>query len=102
MIDNDDIELVQGSGNIFRDLNVSDANVYQAKAILSAQIIQILNAKELSVRSAETLTGIDHADFSRIRSSKLERFTIDRLIRVLEKLDADIEVNISVKPQNAA
>jgi predicted XRE-type DNA-binding protein len=91
------LELVRGSGNVFRDLGHPNADVEQIKAILAAQIIIALDARELTVRAAQQLTGIAAADFSRIRRVKLDRFTIDRLVTILNRIDRRVNVSISVK-----
>jgi hypothetical protein len=54
----DDMEVVRGSGNVFRDFGYADADVRQAKALLAAQIIEVLDAEELSTRQAEAKTGV--------------------------------------------
>lgn len=95
----DDIELVRGTGNVFADFDVTDASLRQFRAILAAEIIKTLDAEGLSVRDAETRTGIAAADFSRIRQVKLDRFTIDRLMRILDRLNQDVRVKVSVKPR---
>jgi predicted XRE-type DNA-binding protein len=41
-------------------------------------------------------TKIAAADFSRIRTVKLDRFTIDRLMNILERLNRHVEVRIKV------
>jgi len=46
------IELVRGSGNVFRDLGHASPDVEQLKAILAAEIIKMLDRKGLSVRGA--------------------------------------------------
>ena len=66
-----DFELVEGSGNVFRDLGDPDADLKQAKAILAARIITALDDRGLSVRRAGALTNFAPADFSRIRSADL-------------------------------
>lgn len=91
------LELVHGSGNVFRDLGHPNADVEQIKAILAAQIIIALDARKLTVRAAKELTGIAAADFSRIRRVKLDRFTIDRLVAILNKLDRRVNVSVSVR-----
>lgn len=98
----DDFELVRGSGNVFRDFAVPNADLEQARAILAAKIIGVLDDRKLSVRAAEKLTGIAASEFSRIRSVKLGRFTLDRMITILGKLDQDMEVTIDVKPRRHA
>ena len=73
------IELVRGSGNVFRDLGHASPDVEQLKAILAAEIIKMLDRKQLTVRAAHAETGIAAADFSRIRNADLARFTRDLL-----------------------
>lgn len=91
-------EVVRGSGNVFTDFGYSNAAVEQLKALLAAEIIGVLDDRALTVRKAENLTGIAAADFSRIRKTKLDRFTIDRLITILNRLDQDVDVRVIVRP----
>lgn len=95
MVD-DDLELVHGSGNIYRDFAVPDADVRQLKALLAAEVIKILEERDLTVRAAKAETGVPASDFSHIRNAQLGRFTVDRLMTILAKLDRDVEVSISV------
>ncbi len=80
------LEVVRGSGNAFRDLGHKSADAEQFKAILAAEIIKALEREQLTVRAAHARTGIAAADFSRIRNADLGRFTVDRLISVLNRL----------------
>jgi predicted XRE-type DNA-binding protein len=96
----EDIELVHGSGNVFRDLGLANPEAEQLKAILATKIIAVLDTQNLRVRSAHELTGFAAADFSRVRQAKLGRFTIDRLMAMLDWLDQDVEVTVSVQPKS--
>ena len=96
------LALVHGSGNVFRDLGNANPDVEQMKSILAAQIIVTLDDRKLSVRAAEDATGIAAADFSRIRRVKLDRFTIDRLVTILNRLDRRVEVSVSKAPRRKA
>jgi predicted XRE-type DNA-binding protein len=100
----EDMELVHGSGNVFRDLGLPNADLEQARAILAAKIIGVLDDNELTSRQAHELTGVSEADFSRIRNVKLQRFTIDRLMTILNKLgqDVDTEFDVHSRRQSAA
>ncbi len=93
------IEIVRGSGNIFRDLNLPNADLEQLRSILAARIIKVLDDKGLSVRQAHEITGIAAADFSRIRRTRLDRFTIDRMMAILHRLGQQVEVSVSVHPR---
>lgn len=94
----EEIELVRGSSNVYRDFNVPDADIRQAKAILAAKIIGILDERNWSTRKAEEMTGVNHSEFSRIRRPKLERFTIDRLIAILNRLNQRVDFSVNVIP----
>lgn len=98
----DDIELVRGSGHVFRDFGSPDADLEQARALLAAKIIAVLDERGLGAQAAAAMTGIAASEFSRIRNVKLDRFTIDRMISILGKLGQEVEVSISVRPRKAA
>ena len=74
----------------------------QTKALLAAEIIGVLEEEGLSTRKAQERTGIAHADFARIRNARLDRFTIDRLMTVLNKLGKQVDVLIALRPRSAA
>ncbi len=95
------LEIVRGSGNVFRDFGYADADVRQAKARMGAAIIRILDAERLSTRDAESRTGVSHSEFSRIRQAKFGRFTIDRLMAILVSLGQEVEISINVHPRAA-
>jgi predicted XRE-type DNA-binding protein len=91
------MELVHGSGNVFRDFGHPNADVEQMKAILAAEIIKMLDREKLTVRGAHARTGIAAADFSRIRNADLGRFTLDRLVTVINRLGSRVEMKIKVR-----
>jgi predicted XRE-type DNA-binding protein len=96
------LEVVRGSGNVFRDVGHENADVEQFKAILAAEIIKALDREGLSVRAAHNRTGTAAADFSRIRNADLGRFTIDRLMSIINRLGSRIEVKVKVRAGRAA
>ena len=98
----EDFELIHGSGNVFRDFGDPNADVEQLKAILAAQIIGILDDRKLSVRKAQKFTGVAASEFSRIRNAKYGRFTVDRMMGILNKLDQEVEVTVRVRPRRVA
>jgi predicted XRE-type DNA-binding protein len=95
---NEKIEVVRGSGNVFRDFGHENADVEQLKAILAAEIIKALDRDGLTVRAAHTRTGIAAADFSRIRNADLGRFTLDRLVTIINRLGSRVDVKVKVRP----
>lgn len=101
MIDDDieSIELIRGSGNVYRDFGRPNAGLEQARAIIAAKIIHILDERQLSIRAAERLTGVSRSEFSRIRNAQLSRFTLDRMMVIIGKLDEDIESDVTFYPR---
>ena len=92
-----DIKLVEGSGNVFRDFGDPEADLKHAKAVVAARIIAALDNRGLSVRKASALTRFAAADFSRVRNANLRQFTLDRLMKMLAALDADVRVTIHIE-----
>lgn len=92
------LEVVRGSGNLFRDLKHKKADVEQFKAIFAAEIIKAVDRERQTVRGAHRRSGIAAADFSRIRNADLGRFTVDRLMFILNLLGSRVEVKVRVRP----
>jgi predicted XRE-type DNA-binding protein len=90
------LELVRGSGNVFRDFWHENADVEQFKAILAAEIVKVLERERLTVRAAQERTGIATADFSRIRNANLNRFTVDRLVSIINRLGSHVDIKLKV------
>src|SRR5258708_32490192 len=88
------LDIVRGGGNVSRDLRHGNADAEQFKAILAAEIIKACDRANLTVRAAHDRTGIAAADFSRIRNANLGRFTVDRLMSILNRLGSRVEVKI--------
>jgi predicted XRE-type DNA-binding protein len=56
----------------------------------------------VSVRGAQARTGIAAADFSRIRNADLGRFTVDRLVKIINRLGSRVEVRVRVRRTRTA
>jgi predicted XRE-type DNA-binding protein len=98
----DDFELVRGTGNVFADLGLPNPKLEQLRAILAAEIGNTLVAKNWGVREAARQTGVPAADYSRIRNANLGRFTIDRLMGILDKLNREVEIDVRVVARDIA
>ena len=69
----------------------------QIKSNLAAEIIKALDREHLTVRAAHDRTGIAAADFSRIRNPDLGRFTVDRLMSIINRLDSRVDVRVELR-----
>ena len=89
------MEIVKGSGNIFRDLGHASPDIELMKASLASEIIRVLNARKLSVRKAGKLAEVQYADISRVRNADLDKFTVDWLAKVFSRLEPHVEISMT-------
>ena len=93
----EDLELLRGSDNPFEDVGLPEADTKLIKADLAAEIIAVLRERRLTGTAAAKLAGVQTADISRIRNGDLSRFTIDRLVTILNRLNRQVEVRLTVR-----
>jgi phage-related protein/predicted XRE-type DNA-binding protein len=99
LMSDEELDLMRGSDNPFRDVGLSDPDTKLMKADLAAGILRILRERGLSGAKAAELARVTEADISRIRNADLNRFTIDRLVKILNRLDRQIEVGVTMRPR---
>ena len=85
---------VRGSGDVFADLGFADAPLMRMKARIANEIVRSLDRRGLSLRAAAKEVGASAADLSRIRNADLDRFTLDRLVRIAEQLGCRVEIKV--------
>ena len=95
MNEGDDFEVVHGSGNVFRDLHLPDADTEQIKSALAAEILKAIREQGLTHAAAAARAEVQRADISRICKVDLDRFSIDRLVRILNRLDRRVAVVVT-------
>ena len=88
---------VRGSGSLYRDFDVLDADVRQLKAALAAKIIKTLDKKNLTARKAQSLIGIDAGDFSRVSNADFRRISVERLMAIINGLGSRVEVAVTLR-----
>lgn len=97
----DELELIQGTDNPFRDVGLSEPDTKLMKADLAAEIIRTLRERQMTSTQAATLAGVQEADIVCIRNADLDSFTIDQLVGILNCLDHDVEIHITFKARVA-
>jgi len=86
-----------GSGNVFADLGLPDAEERLLKANLVFQIAQLIDKKKLTQAKVAERTGLDQPKVSRLLRGHLDGFSVDRLFAILNRMGHSIEVRISAK-----
>lgn len=90
-----DIEFEEGSGNIFADLGLKDADELFTRAQIGFHVYGILKAKKLMQREIATVLGIAQPDVSHLMNGHYSRFTTDKLLDFLKRLNRKVTIRIS-------
>jgi len=89
--------VTKGSGNVFRDLGLADADVLQAKADLVYKISAIIEKRELSQVEAAQIIGVTQPKVSALLRGRLDGFSLERIMRFLAALDQRVEISVRRK-----
>lgn len=92
-----DETLTPGSGNVFADLGFDNPAEELMKAKLAREIRAIIARRKLSQSDAAKLMGVRQPDVSMIVTGRTGKFSIDRLVRCLDRLDYQVEVMVHQK-----
>lgn len=92
-------EIFEGSGNIFADLGLPDAEELLAKAEMVRQISNLIELRGLTQEQAAEILGTSQPVVSDLVRGRLKKFSIERLIVYLNRLDWSVE--ILLKPRAA-
>ena len=95
-------EFINGSGNIFADLGVEDADIELAKAELAHTIRTHIHAQKLTQKDAAALLETDQAKISAIMNGKVSGYTYDRLVRYLNKLNCDVTLVVTLSKSESS
>ena len=90
-------EITRGSGNVFADLGLADADERQTKVKLALEINRILDELRLKQADVAGLLGINQPKVSALTNYKLDGFSVERLMGFLVALDRDVDIVIRPK-----
>lgn len=89
--------VTRGSGNVFRDLGLADADVLQAKADLIFRISAIIDKRGLTQVEAAQILGVSQPKISALLRGHLDGFSLERIMRFLAALDQKVEIRVRPK-----
>jgi predicted XRE-type DNA-binding protein len=84
----------KGSGNIFADLGLPNAEEHQLKAALLVQLKRLIAERELTQTAAAKLTGIKQPDLSKLLRGDFRLVSVEKLMRMLTAFDQDVEITL--------
>ncbi len=89
------IEFENSSGNVFADLGLDEADELYTRAALGAQVVTLLKEEGYTQVEASRLLGIKQPEVSALMCAKFHRFSQERLIGFLNKLNLKVTIQIS-------
>ncbi len=90
-----------GSGNVFADLGMPDAEERLARCELAQKVCDAIAERKLSQRGAAAVLGVDQPKVSALIRGKLDGFSTDRLFRFLNALGRDVEIVVRPKARRS-
>ena len=90
----DNVKIERGSGNVFADLGLPDADAHLLKAELVIRIDKIIRERGLKQADAAKLLGLSQPDVSRLLRGSFREYSMERLLRLLMALGRDVNIVI--------
>ena len=92
------VKATVGSENIFADLGFANPEEELLKAKLIRELRAIIKRRKLTQVKAAELLGLKQPDVSALVTGRVGKFSIDRLVRCLDRLDYRVDIVIRSKP----
>lgn len=83
-----------GRDNIFRDLELPNAEELDTKASLALEITRLIRKRKLTQIEAATILGIDQPKVSALVRGRLEKFSVERLCELLTRMGCDVDIHV--------
>ena len=90
----ENVKIERGSGNVFADLGIQDADAHLLKAELVSQIDRIVRRRGLTQVETAKKLGLSRSDFARLLRGEFREYSMERLLRLLPALGRDVEIVI--------
>lgn len=88
------IRAEEGSGNVFTDLALPDADRELLKARLTLQTYELIKARGLTQAQAGEILGIKQPHVSALMRNRSGMFSVERLMEFLTDLGQDVEITV--------
>jgi predicted XRE-type DNA-binding protein len=89
------IEHEEGSGNVFADLGLPEADELLSRAKLGFHVYELLKDRGLKQREIVALLDIKQPEVSHLMNGHFNRFTTDKLLDFLRRLGRKVTIRIT-------
>jgi predicted XRE-type DNA-binding protein len=94
--------VAEGSGNVFADLDLPNADELQIKAELTRQLYNRITALGLSQMQAAKQLSLKQPDVSKLMHGRFTGFSVDRLLALLTALEIDVDIMLRPHSENGS
>lgn len=88
------ITVEKGSGNVFADLGLPNAEREQLKARLTLEIYRLIKERGLTQAKAGEILGIKQPHVSALMRNRSGTFSVERLMEFLTALGQDVQITV--------
>jgi len=92
---NTGIEFEESSGNIFADLGLESADELHARGMIGCHVVTLLKEKNMKQRELAEVLGVKQTEVSHLLNGHFSRFTTDKLMEFIKRLEHKITIQIS-------
>jgi len=88
------IKVEVGSGNVFADLGLPDAEEMLLKSQIVMELHRLIKQRSLTQTAAAKLIGIGQPDLSNLLRGRFRGYSAERLMRMLTAFDRDVVISV--------
>jgi predicted XRE-type DNA-binding protein len=93
------IEVHEGSGNVFADLGLPNAEERLLKANIVVELRRLIKERELTQVKAAKLVGVSQPDLSHLLRGDFDDYSAERLMKMLTVFEQDVEIVMKPHPK---
>jgi len=93
-----DEQIIEGSGNVFADLGLENADEPLVRAELTHLIYAELRDRRITQTEAARLLGLQETEAAQLMAGRFVHSSTDRLLHLLTALDRDVDIVVRPRP----
>ena len=88
-------EITKGSGNIFADLGLENPEELHARGLLGGLVVKFMKAEKKTQQQLAEKLSIQQSDVSLLMNARFDRFSTDRMLDLLQRLNQKVTFQVS-------
>jgi predicted XRE-type DNA-binding protein len=95
------IEIEKGSGNVYADLELADADEMRVKAQLAGKISEIIKARRWTQQRAADVLGISQPKLSQLMRGQFRGVSEAKMLELLARLGRNVQIVVGPPRRSA-